>query len=358
MIAVLSTAVSFFLFKTYFPPELVVVENEQSAQLVNRINTKPRAWSNTLAPSNFVEVSKAVTPAVVNVGNINGSGIKVGNGSGVIISPDGYIISNNHVVEGGAAFEITLHNKRDYNAKLIGTDPNTDLALLKIDAENLTTIDFGNSDQVEVGEWVLAVGNPFNLTSTVTAGIVSAKARNINIIGEQYSIESFIQTDAVVNPGNSGGALVNAVGELVGINTAILSTSRSGGYDGYSFAVPSNLVRKVITDLRDFGSVQRAILGVEIKDVEDEDAANLSLPSVQGILIMKVFDGSSAANADFKARDVIISINGVETNSVPELQEQVALFRPGDEITVEYFRDGKKYSKSDVKLQGLEPAGR
>ena len=358
MIAVLSTALSFFLFKTYFPPELVVVEKEQSAQLVNRINTKPRAWANTAAPGNFVEVSKAVTPAVVNVGNINGSGIKVGNGSGVIISSDGYIISNNHVVEGGAAFEITLYNKRNYNAKLIGTDPNTDLALLKIDAENLTVLDFGNSDKVEVGEWVLAVGNPFNLTSTVTAGIVSAKARNINIIGEQYSIESFIQTDAVVNPGNSGGALVNAVGDLVGINTAILSTSRTGGYDGYSFAVPSNLVKKVITDLRDFGSVQRAILGVEIKDVDDEDAANLNLPNVQGIIIMKIFEGSSAANANFKVRDVIISINGVETNSVPELQEQVALFRPGDEISVEYFRDGKKYSKSDVKLQGLEPIGR
>ena len=356
-VAVFSTAVSFFLFKTYFPPQTVLVEQEQeqAAQLVNRINTKPRAWSSSMGPADFVEVSKRVTPAVVNIGNINANGIKVGNGSGVIISSDGYIISNYHVVEGGAAFEITLFNKRDYEARLIGTDPTTDLALLKIDAEDLETLTFGNSDNVDVGEWVLAVGNPFNLTSTVTAGIVSAKARNISIIGERYSIESFIQTDAVVNPGNSGGALVNAEGDLIGINTAILSTSRSGGYDGYSFAVPSNLVRKVIGDLREFGAVQRAILGVSIYDVDDEIAEKLELPDVKGILITSISEGSSAYKAGLKEGDVIVSVNGVQTNSVPELQEQIALFRPGDQVSLEYFREGKKYEKEDVILQGLDP---
>ena len=230
--------------------------------------------------------------------------------------------------------------------------PTTDLALLKATGRDLPTLEYGNSDLLEVGEWVLAVGNPFNLTSTVTAGIVSAKARNINILDGAYSIESFIQTDAVVNPGNSGGALVNAKGELIGINTAIIS-SQSGGYEGYSFAVPSNLVRKVITDLKDFGEVQRAILGVEIADVNDEIAADLNLPSVEGVFIQSVSANSSASGAGLRRGDVIVSINGIQTNSVPELQEQVALFRPGDSITLEYFREGRKVRKNDVILKGL-----
>jgi S1-C subfamily serine protease len=353
VVAIVSTAFSFFLFKTYFPPQMVYVgDNDTSAQLVNNVNKSPRDWSTTALPGDFVETSRKVTPAVVNITSFSAAGSRMASGSGVIISADGYIITNNHVIDGGSGYQIKLHNNRTLEARLIGIDPTTDLALLKASARNLRTLTYGNSDLLKVGEWVLAVGNPFNLTSTVTAGIVSAKARNINILEGAYSIESFIQTDAVVNPGNSGGALVNSRGELIGINTAIIS-SQSGGYEGYSFAVPSNLVKKVITDLKEFGEVQRAILGVEIAEVNDEIAADYNLPSVEGVFIQGVSSNSSASGAGLRRGDVIVSINGVQTNSVPELQEQVALFRPGDSITLEYFRDGRKVKKSNVILKGL-----
>jgi S1-C subfamily serine protease len=248
-----------------------------------------------------------------------------------------------------------MYDKRKLEAELIGSDPTTDLALLKVDTRGLKPVLYGDSDKVEVGQWVLAVGNPFNLSSTVTAGIVSAKARNINILRGSYSIESFIQTDAVVNPGNSGGALVNEKGELIGINTAIIS--ESGGYEGYSFAIPANLVRKVVRDIREFGEVQRAILGVGIAEVTGEIAQQQALPGVAGVYINSVSQGSSAAEAGIREGDVIITINNVKTNSVPELQEQIALFRPGDKISLEFYRQGQKFRRDNVVLQSLSEAG-
>jgi len=269
-------------------------------------------------------------------------------GSGVIISPDGYIVTNNHVIEEGNQIEVTLNDKRKYDATLVGTDPSTDLALLKIEAERMPYLIFGNSDSIRVGEWVLAVGNPFNLESTVTAGIVSAKGRSIDILEGEYKIESFIQTDAAVNPGNSGGALVNTNGELVGINTAIIT--RSGRYEGYSFAIPANLARKIIRDLKDFGTVQRGILGIGIDEVNDELAKDLGLTSVEGVYITRVSPKSGAADAGLKRGDVIISINNLKTATIPELQEKVARYRPGNKVEVQYIRDGKKY-KSNVTLK-------
>ena len=325
------------------------------AQLVSShettpVNTKPRSWA--VNPVNdFVATSQRAMSSVVNITTMGTTGYRVSSGSGVIISSDGYIITNHHVIEDGSSFEVTLYDKRQVNARFIGSDPTTDLALLKINVRGLFPITYGNSDFVRVGEWVLAVGNPFNLTSTVTAGIVSAKARNINILRGDYSIESFIQTDAVVNPGNSGGALVNARGELIGINTAIIS--ESGGYEGYSFAIPANLVRKVIEDLQEYGEVRRAILGVGIREVSDDDAAKMRLPNVAGVFITNVTQGSSAFEAGLRNGDVIISINDISTNSVPELQEQVALFRPGDMIDLEYFRNGRRYRRENIRLKGL-----
>lgn len=255
-----------------------------------------------------------------------------GAGSGVIIASDGYIITNNHVIDQADEIEVTLNDKRTYKARLIGSDPNTDLAVVKIEETNLPIVPFGNSDELKLGEWVLAVGNPFNLTSTVTAGIVSAKGRNIDIIQENYKIESFIQTDAVVNPGNSGGALVNTKGELVGINTAI--SSRSGSYEGYAFAVPSNLVQKVARDLIEFGTVQRGILGVNIREITADFAADKSLNALEGVWVEAPIAGSAAEEAGLKSGDIILKINDVSVNSVSALQEQVGLHRPGDRITL------------------------
>ena len=243
-----------------------------------------------------------------------------------------------------------MNDNRKFSAKLIGKDPSTDIALIKIKARNLPHLILGNSDSIRVGEWVLAVGNPFNLESTVTAGIVSAKGRSIDILEDAYRIESFIQTDAAVNPGNSGGALVNTNGELIGINTAIIT--RSGRYEGYSFAVPSNLARKVIRDLKDFGVVQRAILGVSIDAVTDELAKQLDLESVAGIYVSRVNATSGAEEAGLRKGDVIISINKTETRSIPELQELIARFRPGNTVDVSYFRNGKKYD-TEVTLKNM-----
>lgn len=259
-------------------------------------------------------------------------------GSGVIVSEDGYIVTNNHVIENASDISVTLNDNREFDAELIGVDPNTDLALVKIDAENLNYMKYGNSDLVKIGEWVLAVGNPFNLTSTVTAGIVSAKGRNINILQRQYGIESFIQTDAAVNPGNSGGALVNLRGELIGINTAIATPT--GTYAGYSFAVPVSLVHKVVEDLKNFGVVQRALLGVSIANVND-DRLEEDIEDRMGVYVMSVNEGSAAAEAGLQKGDVIIDINEKETKNVAELQEIIATKRPGDRIQVTYKRDGK-----------------
>ncbi len=263
-----------------------------------------------------------------------------GSGSGVIISPDGYIVTNNHVIDKSTDIEIVLNDKRTYKAELVGTDPSTDIALLKIDAKDLPIIVMGNSDDIKVGEWVLAVGNPFNLTSTVTAGIVSAKARSINILGGPMKIESFIQTDAAVNPGNSGGALVNTSGELVGINTAI--ASQTGSYSGYSFAVPTSIVQKVVTDLKQYGTVQRAVLGVGIGEITAEYAKENKLESMDGVVIMHVEDMSAAAMAGIEIDDIVTKVHGVVVRKPSELQEQIARYTPGDKITVEVLRNGKK----------------
>lgn len=263
-----------------------------------------------------------------------------GAGSGVIISEDGYIVSNNHVVEGADRIEVTLNDKRTYEATIIGTDPSTDLALIKIEENSLPYVVYGNSDDLQIGEWVLAVGNPFNLTSTVTAGIVSAKARNINILrspNNTSAIESFIQTDAAVNRGNSGGALVNTLGELVGINAAI--ASGTGYYAGYSFAIPVNIVRKVVEDLKDFGEVQRALIGVQIRDVDNVLADEIGLDRIEGVYVAGVTDNGSAKEAGIKEGDVIVNINGNKINSTSELLEVVGQKRPGDVIEVAVNRN-------------------
>ena len=263
-------------------------------------------------------------------------------GSGVIISDDGYIATNNHVVENALEINITLEDNRSYVAKVIGTDPTTDLALIKIDEQNLAFLPYGNSNDIVVGQWVLAVGNPFDLTSTVTAGIVSAMARNINILRDanNYQIESFIQTDAAVNPGNSGGALINTSGQLVGINTAI--ASRTGSFTGYSFAVPVNLVKKVMDDLLEFGIVQRGLLGIQIRDVTAQLSKEQNLHVVEGVYVAEVNEGSGAEEAGIESRDVIIAIDGQKVRNTSKLQELVAVHRPGDKVEVLLLRDGEE----------------
>jgi len=262
----------------------------------------------------------------------------VASGSGVIISNDGYIATNNHVVDGADFVEVTLNDKRTFVAKVVGTDPSTDLALLKIDASDLPFIVYGNSDVLKIGEWVLAVGNPFNLTSTVTAGIVSAKARNINILGDNSSIESFIQTDAAVNRGNSGGALVNTRGELVGINAAI--ASNTGSYAGYSFAIPVNIVKKVMDDLSRYGEVQRAYLGISIRDVDSKLASEKNIDKIKGVYIQDIIENGAAEEAGIKPGDIVTKINGVEVNSTSELLGDIGQYRPGDRVILSINHDG------------------
>ncbi|AII52625.1 hypothetical protein N008_11655 [Hymenobacter sp. APR13] len=327
--------------------------------------------SNYVVPEglNFTAAAASVTPAVVHVmteyapkaGQGGGSarmdpflrqffgdefeqyqqpqrGPQQGSGSGVIIAANGYIVTNNHVIDKADKIEVVMDDKRKFEAELVGTDPTTDLALLKVKADNLPFIRYGNSDQVKVGEWVLAVGNPFNLNSTVTAGIISAKGRNINILRDQQGmgIESFLQTDAVVNPGNSGGALVNLNGDLIGINSAI--ASQTGSFVGYSFAVPSSIVSKVIDDLLKYKVVQRALLGVQIREVDAQLASEKKLNTLSGVYVMGLSKNSSAADAGLKEGDIITEINGAKVNTSSQLQEQVARFRPGDKIKVTYLR--------------------
>ncbi len=276
----------------------------------------------------------------------------LGFGSGVIISDKGYIVTNNHVIDGSDEILVVLNNKEEFTAELIGADPTTDIALLKVDEEDLAYLGFGDSDALKLGEWVLAIGNPYNLTSTVTAGIVSAKARNINILRTQeFSIESFIQTDAAVNPGNSGGALINTKGELVGINTAI--ASRTGAYTGYSFAVPASIVEKVVKDLMEYGEVQRAILGVTIQDVTAELAEEHDIDKLEGVYVNGIREEGAAREAGIKVGDVIISIDDVRVNSGAELQEQVSKYRPGEKVKV-ILKRNSSVKQFDVVLRNLE----
>ncbi len=265
---------------------------------------------------------------------------RVGSGSGVIIRQDGYIVTNNHVIEGATEIEVTLTNNKTFKAELIGTDPATDVALIKVDAQGLPTVPFGDSDKLRLGEWVLAIGSPYNLRSTVTAGIVSAKGRSIPDDSREFKIESFIQTDAAVNPGNSGGALVDKAGNLVGINTAIVS--QTGAYAGYSFAVPVNIVKKIVDDLIDFGSVRRAVLGVSMQPVTQEIADDLKLSSLNGVYIVEVSPGSAAEKAGVKEKDVLIAIDSMKVTNASSVQEMVNRFYPGDKAVLTVIRDGRE----------------
>lgn len=274
---------------------------------------------------------------------------RVGFGSGVIISEDGYIVTNNHVIDGADEIDVKLNDNREFKGKLIGTDPNTDLALVKIEGDDFPTIPVGDSDALKVGEWVLAVGNPFNLTSTVTAGIVSAKARTLGVYNG--GIESFIQTDAAINQGNSGGALVNARGELVGIN-AVLS-SPTGAYAGYGFAIPTSIMTKVVDDLKEFGTVQRAILGISGYDLGDDRTKDKDLGTVEGVYVAEVTDGSGAKAAGIESGDVIVKIAGKKVHNMAELQENIAKHRPGDKVSVTIMR-GKKEKDLNVTLKNMQ----
>ncbi len=343
----------------------------------NELPVKFAGYNGSLSGDAFVQAAKVSTPAVVhinttikakkqpkNMRNMNPFfqffGDPFGNspfempdqdqeasGSGVIISNDGYIVTNNHVVEGADEIKVNLFDNREFKAKLIGNDPNTDLAVIKIETSDLQYLTFANSDAAEVGQWVLAVGNPFNLASTVTAGIISAKARNINILREKagnLAIESFIQTDAAVNPGNSGGALVDLNGNLIGINSAIATPT--GSYAGYSFAIPSNLAKKVVKDIIDFGIVQRGFLGVNIREIDDELAKDLKLKKIQGAYIAEVNKNSAAEDGGIKRGDVIIKVGDNDIKNSADLQEHIANYRPGDKVNVEIYRDGNTITKT------------
>lgn len=277
--------------------------------------------------------------------------IRMGTGSGVIISEDGYIVTNNHVIRNAKEIVVGLNDGQEYNAKVIGADPTTDIALIKIEADDLPYLTFSNSDEVQVGEWVLAVGNPFNLNSTVTAGIISAKGRNIGVINEQAAIESFLQTDAAVNPGNSGGALVNTQGDLVGINSAISTNTRS--YVGYSFAVPSNLAAKVVEDLRKHGRVQRAFLGVNISDVNARMADELELDVNNGVYVGGTSVNSAAEEAGIQKGDIITHLNGKAVEKASQLQERIGSMRPGDDVKLRFLRDGESH-EAEATLRNVK----
>ena len=308
----------------------------------------------------FIDASRISTQSVVYIKNVDrqkyaaswmdlffgtesNTQVRVSSGSGVIFSDDGYIVTNNHVIEGADQIEV-IYGKQTFEAQLIGVDPSSDLAVLKIEAEDLPAIPLGNSKNLKVGEWVIAVGNPFNLTSTVTAGIVSAKGRQINILQEKFPIESFIQTDAAINPGNSGGALVNKEGQLVGINTAILS--RTGSYAGYGFAVPVDIVKKIFYDLVKYGEVQKAFFGGEVDDFNSSIAERFDIEAkdYKGVLVVFMQKEGAAQQGGLKEGDIINSINGFEVNSRAEFEEEIAHSSPGDKISVSYTRKNKSYT--------------
>ena len=306
---------------------------ERSVDAVVHIMTKVVRQSNT-----YEDFFGALLGQIYGYPGQTRNNTMVAYGSGVVLTPDGYIVTNNHVVEGADEVEVTFNNKVKKTATIIGTDPTTDLALIKVDASDLEYLTFGDSDNVRIGEWVLAVGNPFNLTSTVTAGIVSAKARNLSILGEGTEVESFIQTDAAVNPGNSGGALVNTKGELVGINAAI--ASHTGSYEGYSFAIPSNIVRKVVDDLLLYGETQRGYLGIRYAELTEELAEKEGLENIEGVYVAEVTEGGAAKLAGLKNGDVITAINGKKVNTGTQMIESIRQYRPGDKLDVEVNRGG------------------
>ena len=343
--------------KIFNPVQRIYFEQEQKAvQTAEReVFFSDRIISNYLSstPTNFIKAADRSRASVVSIRSLKSFNTDPGQkntysaatGSGVLITHDGFIVTNNHVIEEASEVEVVLNNNKEYAASIIGKDPSTDLALLKIEEKDLPFLPFGNSDSLSVGEWVIAVGNPFRLQSTVTAGIVSAKARNINAL-ENSGVESFIQTDAAVNPGNSGGALVNTLGELVGINAAIMTYS--GKYEGFSFAIPANLVRKVVKDFIDYGSVQRGWLGVTINELTDDYAKSIGLDKVEGVFIAGTLYGGAAQEAGLEKGDVILEINGTKITRVPGFMELIARHRPGDQVDIQYVRNGQKNMISAV----------
>ncbi len=365
--AILSAVIAIMLFTTIVKPEIKIIEVESKPASLLTFNPD--------APETSVDFTVAAEKAVHAVVHVKTKAMReaysynpfyefffgekgqsqpqpvMGFGSGVIVSGDGYIVTNNHVIQGMDEIEVVLNDKRSFTAEVIGTDRSTDLALLKIEADDLHFLKYGDSDILKLGEWVLAVGNPYNLTSTVTAGIVSAKARDLNILQDQLRIEAFIQTDAAVNPGNSGGALVNTFGELVGINTAI--ASRTGAFTGYSFAIPVGIAKKVIADIKEFGTVQRAILGVTIQNIDQELAKKHNLSNLNGVYIQGVRENGAAEEAGIKEGDVVISINNIPTNTTSALQEQISRYRPGEKVNVLIQRNNKE-KLFYVELRNME----
>lgn len=352
VVALLAGGITLGAYKLFFEKDTIkylAADNTASFVTTSNLATSPRGAG--INDVDFTIAAEKTVNAVVHVKNMTlvernpiaqffyGSETaqrpQVGTGSGVIISPDGYIVTNNHVINAATKLEVTLNNNRTYEAEVVGADENSDIALLKIDVEDLPYLAFGDSDNSKIGEWVLAVGNPFNLTSTVTAGIVSAKARSLSVARNQ----SFIQTDAAVNPGNSGGALVNTNGDLIGINTAI--TSQTGSYVGYSFAVPSNIAKKVVDDLLEFGNVQKGILGVSALPANSREAAELGIDEIQGVYISAISDGSGAEDAGLQERDVIKQVDNVRVTKFSELTGYLSAKRPGDQVEVTIDRNGK-----------------
>lgn len=364
-LATLGGALTLSAYLTFIqePRQVVISNGFENAPVVTAANRT------VLETSDFSAAAELSVNSVVHVnvaverqrspweeffygGMQRGPQVVEGSGSGVIISEDGYIVTNNHVIAGAKSIKVNLNNNQTYSAELIGADPATDLALLKINGdEKMQPLQFGNSDEVRLGEWVLAVGNPFNLTSTVTAGIISAKGRNINIINDQTAIEAFIQTDAAVNPGNSGGALVNTRGELIGINTAI--STHTGSFEGYSFAVPSNIVRKVVDDLRMYGTVQRAFLGVNIANVSPDLAKEQDLKTNTGVYVIEAMPNGAAGEAGIKQGDVIVMIDGKEVSKSAELTELIGRKRPGDKVEVTVYR-GSSTKAFEVVLRNKQ----
>jgi len=358
--------IALFIFTKYFnKPQVVYQYPNQPVKLASYSGTGQQAVDLTYAAEQTVHgVVHVRTKSKVETtynnpiyeffygdGSITRSEPVLGFGSGVIISSDGYIVTNNHVIKGAEQISVKLNDNREFDAHIIAADPSTDIALLKIDAQNLPFIPFGNSDDLRLGEWVLAVGNPYNLYSTVTAGIVSAKARNLNILQDNYKIESFIQTDAALNPGNSGGALVNVKGELIGINTAIMSPT--GGYSGNSFAIPVTIVKKVVEDLKEFGTVQRAFLGIEPTDVNAEISKQHNLTVTEGVFISGIKETGAAKSAGIKEGDVIVKLNNIVIQNTSELLEQLSKYRPKDKVTITLLRDSKE-QVYDVVLRNLQ----
>jgi len=368
LVSFLSGVAGAFVFSKFQNPIVFLQSAGSSSAQVSHVNYK----GITMAGADFVKASQVATPTVVFIKTLSNQnqrdpffdfwnnmdffgrrGPVASSGSGVILSSDGYIVTNHHVVKDANSIEVILNNnKQSYAAKIIGVDPSTDLALVKIEGKNLPHIILGNSDDVQIGEWVMAVGNPFNLTSTVTAGIVSAKGRNINIVNNQFPIESFIQTDAAINPGNSGGALVDLDGKLVGINTAI--ASNTGSYSGYGFAIPVNIVAKIVKDLIEFKKVQRGYTGMEVKDIDAQLAQKLNINNNLGVYVHSVLSEGPADESGLRVGDVIVKVNGKDIDSKSIFDEQIAYLRPGDKAKVTLLRGG---SEMDVSISLLNREG-